>query len=187
MECSNEFSACLGVQHLNIAVVSVLYHICSVKNSFDLRWLNVMCVCTLLYVNDTEPSKGWFLTYLNCLLDNLTLKCSLLPQQQTKVNRLASWSGGSGAVMKSWHHLLLVAWVYVIIKFHSFYILTSFNVIAHNYSFLSSVHLVNKLSSQLLATSAQRSLTWKDPHPPSLLACFLVLSPAIWMGAICWT
>ena len=43
VECSNEF---LAVRHLDVALLSVPHHICSIKNSFDLRCQSV----TLRYV-----------------------------------------------------------------------------------------------------------------------------------------
>jgi len=48
----------------------------------------------------------------------------LLPQQRTKVNRLAFWSGGSGAGMQSRCQLLCgCIGLYSIIEFHNRYII----------------------------------------------------------------
>ena len=37
VECSNELSAHFVMQHLDVALLSVPHHICSIKNSSDLR------------------------------------------------------------------------------------------------------------------------------------------------------
>ena len=37
VECSNGLSSDFAVRHLDVALPSVLHHICSIKNSFDLR------------------------------------------------------------------------------------------------------------------------------------------------------
>ena len=49
VECSNELSAHFAVQHLDVALLSVPHHICSIKNSFDLRCESVTCVHVHLF------------------------------------------------------------------------------------------------------------------------------------------
>jgi len=89
------------------------------------------------------------------------INCSLLPQQQTKVNRLASWSGGSGAGMQSWYQLLCgcIA-LYSIIEFHNLYIIViELYCDAHNRQFLSSVHMLSSPETTYLF-SPERSNSW---------------------------
>ena len=43
VECSNELSANVVVGHLDVALLSVPQHICSIKNSFDLRCESITC------------------------------------------------------------------------------------------------------------------------------------------------
>ena len=51
VECSNELSAHFAVRHLDVALLSVPHHICSIKNSFDLRCESVTYMYKLYTVS----------------------------------------------------------------------------------------------------------------------------------------